>query len=74
MLTYTVEISCDGGKTWQFDCSITLAGGPWYEQDGKTVTASSWASVTVDAPGALLRGKLVTHQTCDIGSTIEASP
>ena len=74
VLTYTVEISRDGGQTWQFDGSVTLAPGPWYERDGETETTAGATRVSIDAPGALLRGALTAHQACEIGVTLEALP
>lgn len=73
-LTYTVEISEDGGATWRFDLAITLTGGKWFKRDGVTETSDGSAGVTMPAANAmtLIRGTLTVHQACEVGGVLES--
>lgn len=59
-LTVGLEVSFDGGTTWQHFCSVTAAGVPGTNPDGTPATSSS-IIVSLPPAGAMLKAFAFTN-------------
>lgn len=69
-----VEQSNDGGQSWAFDASITLAAAAWADRHGAVVHTSTW-DVQLDNQGATQRRVRITatvFQACKLGATVSS--
>lgn len=74
VLTIKVEVSNDNGQSWQFDASMTLAGGAWTDRQGVTVHSSPW-QVSIANTGSTtrkVRVSLNVLQPCTLGATLSS--
>lgn len=75
VVTITVDVSNDGGQSWQFDASLTLAGGQWTTRQGAPINTAGW-SVSIDNAGSTTRKARISLnvlQPCTLGATLSST-
>ena len=74
VLSLAVEVSLDGGQTWQPDASIDLADQPWTLRGGAPTNSSLWV-VTFPTDNVTTRQARLTAQcfiACRLGATLSS--
>lgn len=74
VVAFTVEVSNDNGSTWQFDASLTLAGGQWLTRQKVATNTAGW-SVSIPATGSTTRKARVSLnvlQACTLGAVLSS--
>lgn len=75
VLKIQIDISNDNGGSWQFDASVTFAGGTWKTRDGLTTVNSTIWNVSINNTGSSTRKMRVTMtvmQACTLGATFSS--